>query len=344
MRAKTTKGIFSTANAWALARQSILDHVWRPEYFNANGLACNAKGDLTRNAYLNEKDWSQLDKAIARRVSQRINVLDDLAGPPANLERDWPIGAYESEWGVSSERIEADVTLEFGSAVDSDRTDTKYYAVPVPIIHTTYDFGRRELETYSLNGRPIETTEAEEATVAVVEKVEDTIINGNTDVNVGGNTIPGLRTLAARTTGTAAAFGGGDFGTISNILDTFLGVFTTLSGNRYYGPFNVYIANTQYIEMLNRYTDGTGMSALQVIENLPFINFVKVNDLMPAGEMVWYQPEANVIDLLVAMGMENMRWEAPDQSRVYFAVMWAGVARLKTDYAGNAGIAHVTSC
>ncbi len=342
MKAQMSKGVFSTSNAWAAARNSILDHVWRPTHFTGDGLACNANGELIGNAYLNEKDWSRLDSEIAKRIAQRINILDDLMS--ANLERDWPIGLYESEWGVSSERIEADVTLEFGSAVDSDRTDVKYYAVPVPIIHTTYDFGRRELETYQLSGRPIETFEAEEAATAVVEKAEDIIINGSTDVNVGGNTIPGLRTLAARTTGTANAFGGGDFGTISNILDTVLGVYITLSGNRYYGPFNVYIANTQYIEMLNRYTDGTGMNALQVIENLPFVNFVKENDLVPDGEMVWYQPQSNVIDLLVAMGVENMRWEAPDQSRVYYAVMWSGVARLKTDYAGNAGIAHVTGC
>jgi len=339
---KTISGTFADSALYANAMQSILDSTWRPEYYNDQGLICNRDGSLRTNAFLSREEWERLDAAIAKRIAQRINIVGDLQA--AGLSDTLPIGVYLSKWRVASERIAAQVTMEFETRVDSDRSDFKHYAVPVPIYQTDYDFGRRYLESVRLAGRNVETTEAELAAEAVVETVESVIVNGSTDISVEGYTIPGLRTLASRTTGTAAAFGGGDFGTISNILPTFLGVYSTLSGNRYYGPFNIYIANTQYVEMLNRYTDGSSKTALQVIEELPFVNFVKANDLMTAGEMVWYQPSSDVIDLRVALDMENVRWEAPDQSRAYYKVMWAGVCRMKTDYAGNAGIAQVTSC
>jgi len=40
----------------------------------------------------------------------------------------------------------------------------------------------------------------------------------------------------------------------------------------------------------------------------------------------------------------NTDGTAPDGSAMFFVVMMSAVPRLKTDYEGNAGIAHATSC
>lgn len=325
------------------ARVEFLSSVWRPSGFARDGgIVVNGRGSLNTNAFLNREEWEVLDREVFERGKERLNILSDLQA--AGLSSQIDPGVWLSKWRVASERIAAGVKMDFGSNVNMDRVDKKTYAVPVPIYSAPYYHNRREIMTARRYGTDIDATDAGEAAAAVVDQVENVIVNGRTDVQVDGNDIPGLRTLAARTTGTAASFGGGDFGTLSNIRPTFLGVITALNANRYYGPFNIYISNTQYHQMRARHTDGSGQTALQTVEELLDVNFVKPNDRVPDGEMVWYQPTRNVIDLKVAMTLTNQRWESPDQSQMFFVAMWMGVARLKTDYAGNSGVAQVTSC
>lgn len=321
---------------------------WRPYGFNKRGQPVDERGGLMvnsralqTNAFLNREEWEVLDKAVIEMGKSRLNAYQDLSG----LKRRSSLAAWYSKWRVASERVAADVTMDFRTRLNEDRTDKKTYGVPIPIISAKYSLGRRELMSARAAGQQIETFEAQEAAAAVTEKAEDILINGDTSVVVSGSSIPGYRTLSARDTATAAAYGGGDFGTISNITPTFLGMLAALAAKRYYGPFNCYIHSTQYHQMLEFYTDGSGQTALERVESLPAIKSVKANDLITtAGDLVMVQMTRNVVDLEVALTLENRRWEAPDGSAMFFVVMMSAVPRLKTDYEGNAGIAHATSC
>lgn len=321
---------------------------WRPFGFNKRGQPVDERGGLmvneralANNAFLNQEEWEILDKAVFEMAKLRLGAYQDLSG----LKRKSSLAAWYSKWRVASERIGANVTMDFRTRVDYDRTDKKTYGVPIPIISSAYTLGRRELLSARAAGQQVETFEAQEASAAVMEKAEDILINGDTSVVIAGNSIPGYRTLAARDTGTAAAYGGGDFGTIANITDTFLGMLSALAAKRFYGPFNCYIHNTQYHQMLAFYTDGSGQTALDRVLKLPAIKSVKPNDLIgTAGDLLMAQMTRNVVDLEVALTLENRRWEAPDGSAMFFVVMMSAVPRLKTDYAGNAGIAHATGC
>lgn len=323
---------------------------WRPYGFNKHGRPVDERGglmvnerSLASNAFLNREEWEVLDKAVYGMAKLRLGAFQDLVG--AGLKRTSSLAAWYSAWRVASERVSADVTMDFRTRINEDRTDKKTYGVPVPIISAKYSLGRRELITARAAGQQIETFEAAEAAAAVAEKAEDILINGNTSIVVNATSISGYRTLSARSTATAAAYGGGDFGTISNITDTFLGMLSTLAGLRFYGPFNCYIHNTQYHEMLAHYSDGSGQTALQRVEEYPQIKSVKPNDVIgTAGDLLMVQMTQNVVDVEIALTLENRRWEAPDGSAMFFVVMMSAVPRLKTDYAGNAGIAHATSC
>lgn len=323
---------------------------WRPYGFNKKGLPVDNQGNLMvnqrqlqANAFLNREEWETLDAAVYAMAKQRINAWADLVS--AGLTRNSSLAAMHTKWRVASERIAPDVTMDFRTRLTHDRTDKYTYGVPLPIISAFYSIGRRELLAHRAAGQDVETFEAQEAAQAVIEGAEDILINGNTSIVVQGNSIPGYRTLAARDTGTAAAYGGGDFGTISNITPTFIGMLSTLAALRYYGPFNCYIHNTQYHQMLEFYTDGSGQTALQRVLQLPQIGSVKPNDVMAtAGDLLMVQMSRNVVDVEIALTLENRQWEAPDGSALFFVVMMAATPRLKTDYDGNAGIAHATAC
>jgi hypothetical protein len=161
---------------------------------------------------------------------------------------------------------------------------------------------------------------------------------------IGGFGIFGMTTLAARLTATAAAFGGGDFGTISNIIPTFTGILSGLAALRYYGPFGFYISNTQYYQMLAFYTDGSGQTALQRVLALPQVKYVKPSDHLADGALTGMQLTKNVVDLATALDVTNREWTSGDEMSLNYKVMMAAVPRFKTDYAGHAGVVHATAC
>ena len=313
----------------------------RPAFFDKKGVAYGADG-LKMNSFLTREEWEKLDSVIVARAQQQLNAYQDLVD--ANLTTQTTLAEEFSKWRVASERIAADVTMDFRTRRNRDRTDMKTYGVPVPIISAEYEIGRRELLVARAAGRDVEVTEADAAAIAVTEKAEDILMNGETGIVVHGSNIPGYRTLAARDSNTAAGYGGGDFGTISQIRPTFLGMMSALAANRYMGPFGCYIANTQYHEMLDRHTDGSGQTAIETVESIPQIEYVKANDLVPAGELVMVQLTRDVVDLVIALSLENRQWESPDGSALFFVVMMSAIPRLRTDYAGTSGIAHATGC
>lgn len=317
--------------------QDFVTNTWRPAKFDSEGkTAYDRNGKPIQNAILSRQMWEMIDSVVISRARQRYGIWTDIVG--AGLVQPTTLAEMLSTWTVASERVAAKVTMDLRSRVEADVTDRKHYSVPIPIISTTFSFGRRELLAAAASGASLETFEAGEAAEAVAEKAETMLIDGETGIVVAGNSIPGLRTLTARYTGTAD----GDFGTISNIYTTFTGAVANMAGERYYGPFRVYIANTQYHEMLAVYSDGTGQTALQRVLQIPQILSITPNDLVAAGEMIFVQMSSNVVDIKQALPLQVRRWNAPDDSEVFFKVLQAGVPRLKTDYAGNSGILHYT--
>ena len=297
---------------------------------------------IVANSFLDKREWAELDRTIFEMVKLRRNAVQDLLD--RNLTKRTTLAELLSQFRMASERIRPSVNMDGRSRADRDRTDRVVRAVPIPIIRTDYEIGRRELLASRKLGSPLDTFEAGEAAMAVAEEQERMLFNGNTTVVVQGSSIPGYTTLAARDTGTAAAYGGGDFGTISNIPDTFLGMLAALAAKRYHGPFACYIAQAQWHEMLQTFTDGSGQTALARVLELPQIETIKPSDFLAAGNLTMVQMTSNVVDIAIGMDIENREWEHPDGQSLNFAVLAASAPRLKTDYAGNAGIAHATAC
>jgi hypothetical protein len=316
---------------------------WRPEEFKNgqpyyDGHPCPlSSADLRTNAFLQREEWESLDAAIVARAKQRLNIYGDLIS--MGLRSQGSVAEWYSKWRVASEVTAAAVTMDFETDPEGDRPDHKIYGVPVPIISKAFSIGRRELASARASGTPLDTSAAEECATSVAEMVEQIIVDGNTSIVVQGDSIPGLRTVTGRYNPAAA----GDFGTLSNIEPTFVeDVLPTMHTRRYHGPWNFYMHPTQYGEMQQRYTDGSGARALQELLALPEINAIKPNDLMTAGEFIGLQMTRDVIDYREALSLETRRWEHPSGSRLFYVVLLMGTPRLKINYATQTGVAHVT--
>lgn len=295
---------------------------------------------LATNSVLDKREWAELDSSIVRAAKLRLNGINDLR--TAGLVRQTTLATMLSQWRVASEKVAASVTMDGRSATNLDRIDLKTYSVPVPIISSDYRIPLRVLLASRRLGEGIDVTEAVEAAASVIEQEENILFNGYSGVVVGGNTIYGYTTISARLSDTASNFGGGDFGTNTNIYPTFTGMLGGLAARRYHGPFMGYVAPTQYAQMLAVYSDGSGQTALDRVRNLPQIVDVKPADVLADTGVLLVQMTENVVDLVVALELENREWESPDGAAANFKVMAAMAPRLKTDYAGYIGIAHAT--
>lgn len=318
------------------AINEFVSNTWRPAFFGKDGRPYGADKRPVANAMLGREQWENIDQAVIKMARLRLNAWQDVIS--AGAVTTTTLAEWLSTWKVSSEMEEADVTMDFETQTSEDRTERKHYSVPLPIISKSFSYGRREILTAERFGANLETNEAEEAAQSVAEKLEEILIDGNSNIVLEGNSIDGYTSITGRYSDTAE----GDFGTIDNIYPTFTGLVKTLGDRRFRGPFMVYMHSTQFTEMLDIYSDGTGDSALDRVLRIPQIAGIKINDQITAGEIVAVQLTKDVVDIRKALALETRRWEKADGSRVWFKVMVAAVPRIKINFNGYTGIAHLT--
>ena len=294
------------------------------------------------NSPLREEEWKRLDAAVIAAVKSRLAIVNDLKA--AGLSDDIDLATMVSTWSVASGRPDVDVSMDGRTTYFQDLTARKTYGVPVPILSTGYEIGARELLASRRLGAPIDVHEAQEAAYQIAKGEENLVLNG-ASVKVGGYSIDGLTTHASILTDTATNYGGGDFATEHNVTKTLKGVISALGAINYYGPYGVWLAPTQYNELaMLWHTDGSGQTFLQRAESIRQVKFIHALDMLTDTYMLVAQLDRSVMELVVAMGVENRQWETPDGSALHFKVMSAMSLRIKVDYAGNLGICLATGC
>lgn len=300
---------------------------------------------LVVNSALRKYEWEELDAAIVAAAVAPLNMTQRMIS--AGLTRPLGgLGTLIAQYNQISEMTAANVSLSGNASGQKDRVDYDLVGVPVPVIFKEFELNQRYLEASRRLGDGIDTANGAAAARVVGEKVEDLLINGDTNVNLNGNTIYGLTSHPDRNTETATNLGGGDFGTISNIIPTFSGILSALKADNYRGPYGVFVADTQYDQMaMSFYTDGSGQSALNRVLQIPQIQFIDSSAWLDAGEVVVVQLSRDVVELAYVQQywpITNLEWTSGDGMASNFKVMTVFAPMVKSDYAGRSGVFHCT--
>lgn len=299
-----------------------------------SGLVQYRRADgLWVNSQLRKDEWEELDETVVGAAGPRTERIMQL--PQKSLGG---IGTLISQWNRSTQMSAAKVSISGRNTGERDRVEYLLSSVPVPVIWKEFEIGLRELVASRNGGDGLDVTGAYEATRVVAEKEVEMYYLGETTVNLNGNSIPGITTEANVNTGTAD----GDFGTISNIHPTVIGAIQDAHTDFYFGPYVIEIATTQYLEMLARYSDGSGQNALQSVLEIPDIEAVYPSDQMTAGTLALVQNTPNVIDWAEAMPITLVEWESGDGMTLEFRVMGIATPRVKSDAEGRSGIVYYT--
>lgn len=300
---------------------------------------------LVVNSALRKDEWEELDNAIVQAAQAPLNMVNRFR--TAGLTRRiGSLGTMIAQYNQVSEMTGANVSLSGNAGGQKDQVDFDLAGVPIPIIFKEFEINTRYLASSRLGGDSIDTVNARAAARVVGEKVEDMLINGDTAINLNGNTIYGLTSHPDRNTDTAGNYGGGDFGTISNIIPTFSGMIAAARADNYRGPYGIFVADTQYEQMSHSfYSDGSGQNALSRVLSLPQVSFIDSSAWLADGTILMVQMIPEVVELAIVeqyWPITNLEWTTGDGMATNFKVLTVFAPIVKSDYSGKSGIVHCT--
>lgn len=305
----------------------------------------NKDGDaFVVNSLLTEDEWAEIESQVLAAARYPLRIVQDFRARGL-VSRLGGVGSLEARWYTSSDVTAATVNMTGRGRAERDLPEMKQAGVPVPVVFKEFAIDWRTLEASRRLGDGLDMTGLVEATRVVAEGYEGIVANGNTAVTLNGNPVYGLRTHPNRNTDTAGNYGGGDWGTIANIIPTVAGMINAANGQYNYGPFQLYVSQTQYNQAaLVHYDDGSGDTPLARLTDMAMIAGVSSLPVatLAAGELLLLQMTPEYMELAEAIPLQVREWSTPDGTESIFKVMVIGTPKIKARYGSQTGIVHAT--
>lgn len=244
-----------------------------------------------------------------------------------------------------SDSGEVHVSMDGRNQAKADQANVKFVGTPVPVLTATARMGWRQMEVIRKGGSFIDTATIANKQRKVFEKLEDMAINGLSSVNVGGDTIYGLRTLPTRNTfahGLTLATATG-----AQVLTAFKQAITAALGDNQYGRITMFVNMGDYTAWDT--TDYASAYTGTILQRLRAIG--QIADIVPASSI-----PAN--ELSGVVDLESGEWGGilsamPPTTRpktrqnpeddYLFNVMAAAAPQFRSDFNGQSAFVHGTA-
>ena len=311
-------------------------------------MAANAAEQVAQfraQAQLEKDEWKTLDENLKRIAQHELVVVDELRS--RGLVTDEDLSTLIHEWQTTDEMGDADVDMGGETGSTEDGSTFGFEGVPLPIVHKSFRIPYRMLLASRGGGSSLDTENQSKAARKVMEGLEHLVING-WNGQVEGYDVPGLATHPDRNTVTGSNWS--DYA--NNDADTVRGdLLDAIEANEddEHGP-----GGTGYLAMfgrgayqaLRRWDTGTDQERglLERLENefsseiSAFINAPS----LPNDEGLLVKPTDEVVELIVASDLQNVEWQSNDGMTTHMKVMGSITPKVKSDEAGQTGIAHLT--
>jgi len=295
-------------------------------------------GALRTNATLPKNAWIAIDSTVQEVAGQRLNAIADLQS--RGFTRDLGgLGILYDYWQNASDGLTARQDMDGTSTGDENKLDFGETGVPIPITHCDFRIPIRQLAAMERQGTPLDTTMVAQATRKVVEKLEDTLVNGSTVVS-GGNSLYGYMTYTNSNALTSLT--GNWTGTPANIEKDACKLIASLEDDRHYGPYILYVHANEWNDLRQRDSTAGGISYLQILKDMAGIEDVKPLGVMSANDVILVEMSRETVDLDVGVDIQVVEWPTHGGMQMNFKVMAAMAPRIKADYAGRCGVVYDT--
>jgi len=306
---------------------------------------------LNVNATLRRDEWKALDDAVVRAADYRLGGIDDLKARGLTYTLGNAMGTTVLEWHDVAGDLEADISMDGITRALNNRPDWNYNYIPIPIVHVDYEINARELATSRNMGNPLDTTMAERAARAVLERLDKMLFTsltysyGEKDSH-SRNTIysyvnhPDRHQISLGTAWDDSSITG------KAIVDQIISWKQHSIEARHYGPWQIYIP-TAYETILDEDYVGTtpdtapNTTIRQRIMQISGILGIKVIDILAADNILMVQMTSDVVRLVQGLGLQNVQWGEEGNFVTKYKVLTIQVPQIRSDPAGRSGVLHI---
>jgi len=297
---------------------------------------------IQTNAVLRKDEWKAIDDAVMQVERERLVGVADLQNKGLTYSLNNPMASTVMEFEKMDDAGAAQMDMDGINRGQNDRPRYSTAYLPIPIIHSDFQFNSRVLAASRTKGEALDTAQSENASRRVAEYLEDLLFT-DTAYSFGTGTIysylshPDRQTYTLTGAWTASAVQGED------IVADVQAKKQQLINNQFFGPFVLYIP-TGYETVLDEdYVTNYPKTIRQRLLELNNIDAVKVADHLPADNVVMVQMTSNVVRLVSGMANTSVQWESEGGFAINFKVMSIRVPQIRSDINGSSGVVHATT-
>jgi hypothetical protein len=280
--------------------------------------------------------WGEWDREGIEIQREVLSVFNTLA---ASVSRPMPIGKMIHYFQQVSDSGVANVTLDGRSKANTDQQTFNYVGTPLPITDSTFSYGWRQVAAAQTEGFALDPVGRNNSMFKVAKKLESLILDGDSNIVVGGATLYGLRTHPKRETRTT-----------SQALITATGAqwaadvnatIKLLHNNNFRVPATLFVNwNDWYYAGNTDYTTNYPKSIAQRIREMDGVGEVIPASDVTAGQIIAVVKNSRVLQVLNGMPMTTRaQFRANPEDDYNFVTMAAAALEIKYDSTDQCGIA-----
>ena len=221
--------------------------------------------------------WRRIDSRVQTIARTRLQVFNRLA---AASQTPVDIADLVNYYPQVSDSGDVTVTMDGRNDGKADQAITKFVGTPVPLFTNATRFGWRQMAVLRKGGGQIDTASFANAQRKIADKMEDMALNGLSSVNVGGDTIYGLRNFPQRNTfihGFTLATATG-----AQWVTAMKQAIAAAMGDNQYGRITLFINQGDYTAAdTTDYVNGSNVTQGTILQRLMTIGQIK--EIVPAA-------------------------------------------------------------
>jgi uncharacterized linocin/CFP29 family protein len=290
---------------------------------------------LRTNDLLRKDEWVQLDSALIQIATVRLRPLELLRTRGLTQTLDG-LGVLISQYERLGDMTDAEISMSGIARTQEDSSNFDLVGVPVPVISKDFRINIRRLLASRRNGEGVDVTQIMTATRKVSEMLVYLMFFGYPG-RLDGSQLTGLLSHGDRNLLTGSSWSSQD-----NAYNNIVTGIGTLQGDHFYGPYGLFVNNTQYLSLLT-YVTSRDTTFLQRIQAIPNLAFVEPADQLPSGRAVMFQLTKDVMDMAIAQDVTTVEWDEHGGLTAQYKVMAAMTPRPKSDQTAQSGILDISS-
>jgi len=307
-------------------------------HFNAaqTSMAALHTNAMIGNALPIPKDvWGMWDREGIEVQRSTLAVFNDLA----SLSTPMPIGKLVHHFQTVSDSGGVNVSLDGRSKGRTDKPVFEYHGTPLPIIDSPFSYGWREVEAARTEGFQLDSAGRANSMRRIAEKMESLVLDGDSSIVVGGDSLYGLRTHPRRNTRTTGQALNGATG--AQWLAEVVATLKLLHADNFKVPATLYMNFDDWFYAQNTdFTSGYPKTIAQRVMESGGIAGIVTSDSIAAGQIIAVVKDRSVLNILNGMPMTTRAQARQNPEDEYNFVTMAAVAlEIKFDADQNCGVA-----